>query len=226
MPPANPPRREILRGRCRRRTWRSARRSYEAFDRGDIDAAFKDLCARFRNSTCRRAIGIDRSMVQPRASWRRLDEQFAETWESVRYDADELIDAGEHVVMPFTNRLRGRDGIEVQARGTWLGTIRDGLIVRISPLSGASGRPSKPPGCRSRRCRRRTSRFVPRRDEILGMLAVELAQATMVGCGSGLLHGFGPETSHIRSPRAGLRAARPTVVSAPRGSALNGAGPD
>ena len=54
-----------------------------------------------------------------------------EIWESTRLGADELIDAGEHVVVPFTNRLRGRDGIEVQARGIWLGTIRDGLIVRI-----------------------------------------------------------------------------------------------
>ena len=43
----------------------------------------------------------------------------------------EYIDAGEHVVMPFTNRLRGRDGIEVQARGAWLCTIRDGLVARI-----------------------------------------------------------------------------------------------
>jgi hypothetical protein len=38
--------------------------------------------------------------------------------------------------MPFTNRLRGRDGIEVQARGTWLCTIRDGLIVRICLYQG------------------------------------------------------------------------------------------
>jgi hypothetical protein len=27
--------------------------------------------------------------------------------------------------------LRGRDGIEVQARGAWLCTIRDGLVARI-----------------------------------------------------------------------------------------------
>ena len=54
---------------------------------------------------------------------------------------DEFIDAGEHVVMPFTNRLRGRDGIEVQARGTWLCTIRDGLIVRICLYQEVRGSP-------------------------------------------------------------------------------------
>ena len=106
-----------------------ARRNYEAFDRGDIDVAFEDFAPDFELDLSR-AIGIDRGTYNL-AQFRRLTEQFAETWESARYEADELIDAGEHVVMPFTNRLRGRDGIEVQARGIWLGTIRDGLIVRI-----------------------------------------------------------------------------------------------
>jgi len=43
----------------------------------------------------------------------------------------ELIEVGEHVVVPWTLRGAGRDGIEVEARSTWLCTIRDGLIVRI-----------------------------------------------------------------------------------------------
>ncbi len=32
---------------------------------------------------------------------------------------------------PFANRLTGRDGVSVEARGTWVWTIRDGLIRRI-----------------------------------------------------------------------------------------------
>jgi ketosteroid isomerase-like protein len=32
---------------------------------------------------------------------------------------------------PFTNQLLGRDGIDLQARGTWLWTIRDGVVVRL-----------------------------------------------------------------------------------------------
>ena len=105
------------------------RRCYEAFDRGDIDVAFEDFAPDFELDLSR-AIGIDRGTYSL-AQFRRLTESFTENWESARYLADEFIDAGEHVVMPFTNRLRGRDGIEVQARGIWLGTIRDGLIVRI-----------------------------------------------------------------------------------------------
>jgi hypothetical protein len=35
------------------------------------------------------------------------------------------------VVTPFTNHLLGRDGIELQARGIWLWTIRAGVVVRL-----------------------------------------------------------------------------------------------
>jgi ketosteroid isomerase-like protein len=105
-----------------------ARRSYEAWHRGDVDAASEDFAPDFELDTSR-AIGIDRGTYSLN-QMRRLMEEFLETFDTVQLGA-EYIDAGEHVVMPFTNRFRGRDGIEVQARGTWLCTIRDGLIVRI-----------------------------------------------------------------------------------------------
>ena len=107
-----------------------ARRSYEAWHRGDVDAAFEDFAPDFELDMSR-AIGIDRGIYSLNQMRRLTEEEFWEAWETVQVGADEFIDAGEHVVMPFTNRLRGRDGIEVQARGTWLCTIRDGLIARI-----------------------------------------------------------------------------------------------
>lgn len=54
----------------------------------------------------------------------------------MRWLADEFIDAGEHVVMPFTNRLTGRDAIEVQAHGTLLWTIHAGRVVRVCLYQG------------------------------------------------------------------------------------------
>ena len=63
--------------------------------------------------------------------FRQLTETFISAWKSVRWLADEFIDAGEHVVVPFTNRLTGRDGIEVEAHGTLLWTIRAGRVVRV-----------------------------------------------------------------------------------------------
>ena len=105
-----------------------ARRSFEAWHRGDVDAGSEDFAPDFELDTSR-AIGIDRGIYSLN-QMRRLMEEFLGAFDTVQLGA-EYIDAGEHVVMPFTNRFRGRDGIEVQARGTWLCTIRDGLIVRI-----------------------------------------------------------------------------------------------
>ena len=100
-----------------------------ALNRGDLDAAFKDA-ARDAEVDLTRAVGLD-SGVYDLDEFRRLSEEFAKSWDSVRYEADEYLDAGEHVVMPFTNHLLGRDGIDVQARGIWLWTIRDGVVVRL-----------------------------------------------------------------------------------------------
>jgi hypothetical protein len=66
---------------------------------------------------------MDRSVYRL-DQFRRLSEEFVSSWESVRYEADEFIEAGEQVVTPWTNHTVGRDGIELQARGTFLRTRR------------------------------------------------------------------------------------------------------
>jgi hypothetical protein len=62
---------------------------------------------------------------------RRFIEEFAHTFESVRLDAEEFIDAGDHVLVPLTAYFRGRDGVEATAGGSQLWTIRDAAIVGI-----------------------------------------------------------------------------------------------
>jgi ketosteroid isomerase-like protein len=105
------------------------RTALAALNRGDLDAAFKDA-APDAEVDLTRAVGLD-SGVYDLDEFRRLSEEFAKSWDSVRWEADEYLDAGEHVVTPFTNHLLGRDGIDLQARGTWLWTIRDGVVVRL-----------------------------------------------------------------------------------------------
>ena len=106
------------------------RASIDAMNRGDMNAAFKEV-AQDAEADQSRAVGMDRSVYSV-DQFRRVAEEFASSWESVRYEAHEFIEAGEHVVTPFTSHFRGRDGIEVQARATWLWTFRDGAIVRLS----------------------------------------------------------------------------------------------
>ena len=105
------------------------RAALAALNRGDLDAAFKDA-APDAEVDLSRAVGLD-SGVYGLDEFRRLSEEFGKGWSSVRYELDEYLDAREHVVTPFTNQLLGRDGIELQARGTWLWTIRDGVVVRL-----------------------------------------------------------------------------------------------
>ena len=48
----------------------------------------------------------------------------------MRIEIDQLIDAGEHVVQRGTAHFVGRDGIEVQAKGAFCWTFRDGVMIR------------------------------------------------------------------------------------------------
>jgi ketosteroid isomerase-like protein len=108
----------------------------DAANRGDWDACIKDAAPGFvwDNS---RAIGTDnrvvlRSAAQARDFFRGLNE----IWDSFRIEIDETILIGDHVVVPHTTHIRGRDGIEAQARTTWLFTIRNGKIERACLYQG------------------------------------------------------------------------------------------
>jgi ketosteroid isomerase-like protein len=104
------------------------RAGFDAVNRQDFDAALRHVAPDFELDMSR-AIGMDRGVFNL-DEWRRIMEEFADGWESSQYEIDELVDAGDHVVTIWTNHLRGRDGIEVQAHGTWVWTFRDGAVVR------------------------------------------------------------------------------------------------
>lgn len=70
-----------------------------------------------------------RGVYRGREGARQFTE-LTDVWEKARIDADELIDAGDDVVVPHVVHLWGRDGIEVKVRATYVFTIRDGLCSR------------------------------------------------------------------------------------------------
>ena len=127
------------------------RKAWKGLDRGDLEEAFKDVSPDVEFDQTR-ALGMDRG-VYTLDEFERLTQSFIKAWLSVRWDADEFIDAGEHVVLAFTNRLTGRDGITLEAHGTLVWTFRAKKIVRVC-LYQDRGEALKPPGCRSRRRRR------------------------------------------------------------------------
>jgi ketosteroid isomerase-like protein len=61
----------------------------------------------------------------------RLFQAFDEAWETHRSDIQEARAVGTDKVLVFSiERFVGRDGIEVEAPGAAVFTVRDGLIVR------------------------------------------------------------------------------------------------
>jgi hypothetical protein len=92
-------------------------------------ATFKDAAPSFELDLSR-ALGPYRG-VYTLDQARRFIKDFSATFESVRWEADRLIDAGEHVVLLGTLYYRGRDGIEATAGAKQVWTIRDGAAERF-----------------------------------------------------------------------------------------------
>ena len=113
-------------------------------NRGDFDAMFKHA-ARDAEVDMSRAVGPAHG-VYSTDQWRRLIEGFVNDWESARIEPHEFIEVGEHVVVPITGQLVGRDGIDVEARTTWVWTNR--VVGDACPLHVVSECPVGPVGPR------------------------------------------------------------------------------
>jgi ketosteroid isomerase-like protein len=88
--------------------------------------------------------------LDPEVEWKQVEEprprhghtgvgeaiaQWLEMWEDPRFEAEEYIDGGEHVIllMRLTGRGRG-SGAGVEMSSYHLFTVRDGKIVRMHEL--------------------------------------------------------------------------------------------
>lgn len=71
--------------------------------------------------------GVYRGHDEVRKFW----NEFWSAFESVEIETHELMDAGDEVVSPNTAHIRGRDGIEVTARSTFVYSVASGRITRL-----------------------------------------------------------------------------------------------
>jgi ketosteroid isomerase-like protein len=104
------------------------RRAFEAYNRRDLDAAFRDVAPEIELDWSRsRGVqaGIYRGIEAGRDFWRN----FLEMFDPLIITPDEFIECGEHVVVPNQTRLWGRDGIKVEAHAVAVVTLRSGRIV-------------------------------------------------------------------------------------------------
>jgi ketosteroid isomerase-like protein len=56
---------------------------------------------------------------------------FLSTFEEVQLEAHDFTEVGSEVVVPNTAHMRGREGIEVVARSTFVYTVENGQITRL-----------------------------------------------------------------------------------------------
>ena len=104
--------------------------AYDAYNREDWDALFKDAAPGCELDFSR-ALGPWRGVFGLDQA-RRFVGEFRETWESARWEPHEFIEAGDLVVVPSTGHVKGRGGIEVVVRGALVLTIRNGAIERVT----------------------------------------------------------------------------------------------
>ena len=101
----------------------------DAYNREDWDAVFEAVAPGFEFDFSR-GTGPGRG-IYGLDQIRRYLADFAANWESVRFEPNEFIEAGDLVVVPQTTRARGRDGIELTAHPTLVWTVSEGKIERV-----------------------------------------------------------------------------------------------
>jgi ketosteroid isomerase-like protein len=74
--------------------------------------------------------GVDPEIYRGYEGWLRIAEQFGDAWQELRLEIEEIIDAGDNVVL-FTNMTGlSKSGIKLDHRVGQVWTFRDGKIVR------------------------------------------------------------------------------------------------
>jgi uncharacterized protein len=109
-------------------------RGYEAFARGDIDAALSALDPEIEVRPAPDFPGED--SYHGRAGFLAYTGQWLESWDEYWVIPEQFIDAGDQVVVPYRAVGRGRgSGIDVETRLVHVWTIREGKVVRMEIFS-------------------------------------------------------------------------------------------
>jgi ketosteroid isomerase-like protein len=107
------------------------RRTVDAFNRGDLDGTLEnwapDAIWDWSNSH-----GFDAGVFRGHEEIRTFVQRFLETFDEVQFELSDPVEVEEGLlIVENVAHVRGRDGIEAQARSAWVITIRDGEQVSL-----------------------------------------------------------------------------------------------
>jgi ketosteroid isomerase-like protein len=108
------------------------RRGFAAANRGDLEEVLEmwapDAIWDWSNGH-----GFDAGVYRGRDEIRAFWQERSVTWEEIRYEIVDLQEVeDDQVIVENLAYLRGRDGIEVEARSAWLITFRDGEQISLT----------------------------------------------------------------------------------------------
>jgi ketosteroid isomerase-like protein len=106
------------------------RRVFEALIQRDLDAVVQPYAPEVVVDWSR-SPGVEAGVYHGHEGARRLVQSFFDAWDRITLAPEEFIEHGEYVVVPNRARFWGRDGIEVEARGVFVHTLRNGRIVEL-----------------------------------------------------------------------------------------------
>jgi ketosteroid isomerase-like protein len=106
------------------------RRSIEAWNRRDLTTG-SALWRSDAEIDWSRAQGPLKGVYRGYAGRETFWDEFLSTFEDVQLETHGFTQAGAEVVVPNTAHLRGRDGIEVTARSTFVFTVENGQITHL-----------------------------------------------------------------------------------------------
>jgi ketosteroid isomerase-like protein len=106
------------------------RRGIEALNRRDVPAA-RALWRSDAEIDWSRSKGPLKGVYRGRGEIANFQNEFWSTFGKVEVEAHGFTQAGSDVVVPNTAYLRGREGIEVIARSTFVFTVENGQITRL-----------------------------------------------------------------------------------------------
>jgi ketosteroid isomerase-like protein len=105
------------------------RRCCEAFDRGDYEAALEALDPDIEYDLSHFPDG---GVYRGREGVREAFRIWLGTWEDYRQERDELLDAGDQIIVPTREYGRGKgSGLVLERRTFGVWTVRDGRVVSV-----------------------------------------------------------------------------------------------
>jgi ketosteroid isomerase-like protein len=107
-----------------------ARKSMNAFAERDAEA-LRELNDPEVELDWSASLGVEARVYRGIDSVLRFFDGYFQAFEGIVWEELSFIDAGDDVVAPNMSRSRGRDGIEVFARATFVFTVRDRKITRM-----------------------------------------------------------------------------------------------